>query len=247
MYAIQTYTYKIRSYHTDSLGRLFVHQLLNFLQETAHNHADSTGYGYKQLIEKDLFWVTSRLSIEILSMPKRGDEIKLSTWVKSIRGAISEREYSISLGEQTLVNASSLWFCVSGHSHKPARLPSEFCDLMKINATYATTEGTEKVVTPEINGNSSTGIDITALYSDIDMVDHVNNATYARWIMDELSVDYQLKNTIKKLNINYIGESFLGNKIKVYHTPIDQSNLLHEVINSSSNKVVCRIQTEWQQ
>ena len=246
MSAIQTYTYIISSFHTDASGKLFVHQLLNFLQDVAHNHADGAGYGYKQLMEKGLFWVTSRLTIEILSMPKRGDEIKLSTWVKSIRGAISEREFSISVGEETLINASSLWFCLSGQSHKPARLPSEFCDLMEIDATYATTEGTEKVVEPDAECNRSNGIGITARYSDIDMIDHVNNATYARWMMDEVPVDYRQKNAIKKLNINYLGESFLGDKIRVTHTEINQSNLLHEVIVSKGEKVICRIHSGWE-
>jgi acyl-ACP thioesterase len=247
MLAIQSYTYKVRSYHTDSSGRLFVHQLLNFLQDAAQNHADGAGYGYKQLVDQDLFWVTSRLTIEILSMPKRGDEIKLFTWVKSIRGSISEREFSISLGEQVMINASSLWFCLSGQSHKPARLPSEFCDLMEINATYATTEGTEKVDEPDVDSNRSNGIDITARYSDIDMVDHVNNAIYARWMMDEVPVDYQQRNTIKKLSINYLGECFLGDKVKVFHTVIKQLNLLHEVVNSNGDKVICRIHSTWEE
>lgn len=247
MPVIQTYTYKIRSYHADSVGRLFIHQLLNFLQDAAQNHADGAGYGYTQLVDQDLLWVTSRLTIEILSMPKRGDEIKLSTWVKSIRGSISEREFSISLGEQVMINASSLWFCLSGQSHKPTRLPSEFCDLMEINATYATTEGTEKVDEPNVEAYRSNGIDITARYSDIDMVDHVNNAIYARWMMDEVPVDYQQRNTIKKLSINYLGESFLGDKIRVDHALIDQSTLLHEVVNNNGDKVICRIHSSWEE
>ena len=69
MEAIQTYTYKIRSYHTDADGRLFVHQLLNFLQDAAHNHADGFGFGQMQLAEANLVWVLSRLTIEIDSLP----------------------------------------------------------------------------------------------------------------------------------------------------------------------------------
>jgi medium-chain acyl-[acyl-carrier-protein] hydrolase len=245
MSAIQTYIYKIRSYHTDASGRLFIHQLLNFLQDAAHNHADGFGFGQKQLVDHDLFWVLSRLTIEISSLPKRGEEVKLSTWVKSIRGSISEREFSISLAEQVLVNASSLWFSVSGHSHKPSRLPVEYSNLMAINDTYATVGGSEKVAEPGTESDKSAGINVTAHHSDIDMVDHVNNATYARWMMDEMAVDFQQKNKIKKLNINYLGECFLGEKVIINHAADSQSGILHEVIKGSSNKVICRAQSCW--
>ena len=246
MPAIQTYTYKIRSYHTDASGKLFIHQLLNFFQDAAHNHADGFGFGQKQLVDKDLFWVLSRLTIEISSLPKHGEEIQLSTWVKSIRGAISEREFSISIAEQVIVNASSLWFCVSGQSRKPARLPAEYSNLMENKDSYATIAGSEKVAEQEAESNRSEGLFMTARNSDIDMVDHVNNATYARWMMDELPVQYQQKNSLKKLTINYLGESYLGDKVKVYHTLVTSTNLLHEVVDTESGKVICRTNTIWE-
>jgi len=247
MPAIQTYTYKISSFHTDASGKLFVHQLLNFLQDAAHNHADGFGFGQKQLVDNDLFWVLSRLTIEITSLPKHGDKIKLSTWVKSIRGSISEREFSISHSEETLVNASSLWFCVSGQSHKPARLPDEYSNLMEINDNYATVGGSEKVPEPDTESNKSAGINVTASYSDIDMVDHVNNATYARLMMDEITSDYQQNNYIKKLNINYLGECFLGDEVNINHASENNSDILHEVININSNNVICRARSSWHQ
>ena len=245
MPAIQTYTYKISSFHTDASGKLFVHQLLNFLQDAAHNHADGFGFGQRQLVDHDLFWVLSRLTIEMSSLPNYGDEIKLSTWVKSIHGSISEREFSISRGDEILVNASSLWFCLSGQSHKPARLPVEYSNLMEINDTYATANGSEKVAEPGAGRDKSAGIKVIARFSDIDMVDHVNNATYARWMMDEISPEYQQKHNFKKLNINYLGECFLGDKLNINHDSITHSDILHEVINISSSNVICRAQSAW--
>jgi medium-chain acyl-[acyl-carrier-protein] hydrolase len=245
MSAILTYTYKISSYHTDDSGHLFIYQLFNFLQDAAHNHADGGGYGQKQLVDHDLFWVLSRLTIEISSLPKHGDEISLSTWVKSIRGAISEREFSISHNGQILINASSLWFSVAGESHKPARLQEKYSDMMILNNTYATTSGSEKVVGEGSQRTKSEGAHVTARYSDIDMVDHVNNATYVRWMMDEIPRTYQQKKSIKKLSINYLGECFMGDELKVNHSKEREILLDHEVLNQSSNIVICRAQSEW--
>jgi acyl-ACP thioesterase len=245
MAAVQFFTYKIRSYHTDASGNLFVHQLLNFLQDAAHNHADGLCFGQEQLTRQDLFWVLSRLTIEISSLPKHGQEIRLSTWVKSIRGAISEREFSISVDDKALVNASSLWFCLAGQSHKPAKLPKEFSNLMEIKDSYATTSGTKKVGELPTLGDKSIGTIVTANYSDIDMVDHVNNATYARWVMDEVPVEYLQNNTLVKIDINYLGECFLGEKVNASHRQVAESNLLHEVENRNTKQPICRAQTQW--
>jgi acyl-ACP thioesterase len=245
MSAIQTYVYKIRSYHTDASGKLFIHQLLNFLQDAAHSHADGSGFGQKQLTRQGLFWVLSRLTIEISAFPKQGQEIELSTWVKYIRGSISEREFSMALDGQILVNASSLWFCLSDQSHKPTSLPAEFSSLMEINDSYATTAGSEKVGESAAQIERSKGMFATAHHSDIDMVDHVNNATYARWMMDEILVEYLQKSVLEKIQINYLGECFLGDEVAVSHILVKESDLLHEVMNIDTQQVICRMHTIW--
>ncbi len=246
MSAVQTYTYKISAFQTDASGQLFVYQLLNLLQDAAHMHADGFGFGQKQLVRHDLFWVLSRLTIEILSLPEHGDKIILSTWVKSIRGTISEREFSVARGDESLINASSLWFCLSSLTNKPARLPGEYGNLMEIEDAYATANGSEKVISSEKQPESSNGTSMTARYSDIDMVDHVNNATYMRWMMDEIPESYHQHKTLVKLNINYLGQAFLGEEVGVSHSLIQQSNLLHEITNSGSKEVICRAQSIWQ-
>lgn len=239
------YSYKIRSYHLDSSSMLQVHQLLNFLQDAAHQHADGLGFGHAQLSKIDLFWVLSRLSIEILALPGQGDEIELSTWVKSIRGSISEREFSIGSTGKTLFTASSLWFCISGKTHKPARLPKEYVTKMTVNNLSATKLGAIKVELPKQDAKSSPGKVVRAEFSDIDRLNHVNNATYARWILDEIPADYHQNKGLKKLTINYLGEVFLDDNIRVVHKFWGSNNLLHEIISIKTNDIICLAITTW--
>jgi acyl-ACP thioesterase len=247
MSAIQTYTYKIRSYHTGASGKLFIHQVLNFLQDAAHNHADGTGFGQKQLAEQNLVWVLSRMVIEINFLPKRGDSLVLSTWVKSIRGSISEREFSIKRGQEVLIEASSLWFCLSAVTNKPVRLPADFKKLMAPHQVYATKEGTGKIVDASGSTELQIGKTFVARFSDIDIVDHVNNATYVRWVVDELWASDTTKMNIKKIMINYLGQCFLGDKVKVSHDHRSDSVLTHTVVNLKTNLRICRMQSEWYQ
>jgi medium-chain acyl-[acyl-carrier-protein] hydrolase len=244
MSAIETYSYKIRSYHTDGSGVIFIHQLLNFLQDAAHNHADGFGFGQKQLAEFDLVWVLSRLNIEIGSLPRHGETIELSTWVKSIRGSISEREFRIEQGGSLLVSASSLWFCLSSKSHKPVRLQASLVNIMKPYDTYATVEGTIKI--GEVGPERVEAKHFEAQYSDIDMVDHVNNATYARWGIDELQKSFLSEKQISKLIINYNDQCFLGDSVEASHSSLDKDGLYHEINNTSSGSTLCRMRSYWE-
>jgi acyl-ACP thioesterase len=246
MTAAQTYTYTIRSYQTNDTGHLFIHQLFNLLQDAAHKHADGIGFGQRQLVEHNLFWVLSRLSLEIIKIPNVGDEVHLSTWVKSIRGAVSEREFSISIDEEIIISASSLWFSLSGENHKPTRLPTTYSDLMIINDVYAHEGGSVKVMEDVGDSKPSSGQKLVVQHSDIDMVEHVNNATYVRWIMDELYDQPPLNKQLVGLDINYLGECFHGETVNVYHLLKDITSISHEVANEVTGTVICRANTKWQ-
>jgi len=243
--AQQTFSYKIRSYHTDARGNLFIQQLLNFFQDAAHQHADGLGFGQAQLSKIDLYWVLSRLSIKIKGLPVTGDKIALTTWVKSIRASMSEREFSVSSKGKLLVNASSLWFCISGENHKPRRVPAEYTTKMIVSDTSATTSGPLKIEKPDTEIGVISGKTISAQQSDIDMVAHVNNASYARWIFDELPRDYQENRLLKQLTINYLGEAFLDEKLAVSHWRSDNQGLAHKITREGSQETICLAESVW--
>ena len=245
MPAKKSFTYPIRSYHADANGRLFVHQLFNFLQDTAHQHADGLGFGHQQLIEQDLFWVLSRLTIEVTSLPVQGDEIQLTTWVKSIRGSVSEREFILSLNDQVLVKASSLWFCLSAKTHKPTRVPAEYLSLMVPDDNYATSGGTEKIVTAAKEHERETGNLVTARYSDTDMVNHVNNAVYIRWALDCFDVEHFNSHYLTGLSVNYLNECFAGEELRVYWWQLTADDFIHELVNEGKGEIICRVKTIW--
>ncbi|MEN8249374.1 MAG: acyl-ACP thioesterase domain-containing protein [Bacteroidota bacterium] len=245
MTAFKSYLYQVRSYHTDASQRLFVHQILNFLQDAAHNHADGNGFGQKQLESRDLFWVLSRLKIEINELPVQDDSLVLNTWVKSINGSISEREFSIARGEDVLINASSLWFCLSGKTQKPAKIPEEYTKIMIPYSHSATKGGTEKILVDNPMGKNSTGNSIEVKYTDIDMVNHVNNAAYMKWVTNEMSMFNYPERQVKSLTINYLEQAFLGDPIMVSHFEEASQLFVHEVRNMSTDKVVCRIKSTW--
>lgn len=241
----QSYIYPVSSYHTDANGQLFIHQLLNFLQDAAHQHADGLGFGQMQLMPHNLFWVLSRLSIEISGMPESGDELVLSTWVKSHRGSVSEREFSISINNKDTVKASSLWFCLSGDSHRPTKLPEVYSRLMKARDKHAVAGGTQKVREPDAGFHGSSGTITYAVNSDIDMAKHVNNATYVRWLIDELPPEFLQAKKLSRMDINYLGECFLGEEVFSKHFHQAENDFIHVSRNRLTGKVLLRAFSQW--
>ena len=245
MSTIQVYNYSIRSYQSDMHGHLFIHQLFNFLQDTANQHANNLGFGQKHLTKDNLLWVLSRLSVEVFELPSLGQEIEVQTWVKSVRGSISEREFRVKRGDTIILNASSLWFCLSNTNHKPAKVPEVYLGLMTANDVYATSNGSNKVLDARIEDVDIKSIEKQASYSDIDSAQHVNNAAYIRWAMDAFPSNHFAHHQLSSLSVNYLNETFIGNKVLVKYWRIADLEFLHSIENMLDGSIICRIKSNW--
>jgi acyl-ACP thioesterase len=242
---MKTFSYQVRTYHTDASERLFVHQILNYLQDAAHLHANSEGFGQADLWSIKKFWVLSRLNIEIERLPILDDEILVKTWVKASKGAQSEREYSISIGDEVAINASSLWYCMSTDTLRPTEVPDQVLSIMQPHDVYATRNGTVKVLKNEETSERSIGVKMKVVYTDIDMVDHVNNVSYIKWITNESPFFNMPDKKIKSLNINYLAQSFIGDQVEVFHFKESVETVFHEVKHADKGTSLCKVKTEW--
>ncbi len=239
-----SYPFTVRAYQTGPGGELHVHQLANFLQEAAHYHADGLGFGQEQLVKEGLFWVLSRLAIRIDSMPQRGAELTLTTWVSAIKGMVTERSFVLYNGEQEVARALSVWFCLAADSQRPVHLPSQYTERMPLLAEAALPGGVAKV--PPVGDEARQGASFTARHSDIDMVDHVNNTVYLRWAFDDWLSDHPA-GTLTGLQVNFLDQCFLGDQVTIYTgSSGDQRTVVHEVREATSGKVLCRLQSHWQ-
>ncbi len=235
------YKYSIRSYQTDSNRCLFIHQLFNLLQDVAHRHADGLGFGMPQLRAQNIFWVLSRISLQIDSLPKHEDEVIIATWVKGSSGIKSEREFTVALNDDIIIRASSLWFCLAAANHRPVAIPETLIAQMQPYDQYAVPDGAKKLSALPKEEPMTEGMHIEAQDSDIDMVNHVNNAVYVRWILDETRRTYPTA-AIKEITINYLNEAFCREQVLVSHTKISNKELAHQIIRQGERTLVCRSQ-----
>ncbi len=223
---------RIKSYHVDRDGKLSTVQVFNFLQEAAFRHSVIGKFGQPDLDELGLVWVLSRMKVEFYTEALLGEEVEINSWVRSINGALSERDFEIFKNGTLLIRATSLWVCLDMKSLKPTRIPPVICDKMVVLNSDSVSLSTAKI--PSLQGvvPSSTYV---VQPSDIDMVNHTNNVVYLRIIMDRLNA----KSKVKKINLNYLNQSFEGDELAITRNKKEEVNLFE--ITNSIGVQICKI------
>jgi acyl-CoA thioesterase FadM len=79
-------TFEVTTGDCDMEGRLRAGGLINFLVLAAIKSADSLGFGFDHLRDHGLFWVLSRMTVEIYKPLKWYDKAIVATWPKDIEG-----------------------------------------------------------------------------------------------------------------------------------------------------------------
>ena len=87
--------FQVRSYEIDSRGKAKFTSILNYLQESASNHATRLGVSVVDLFPKNLTWVLSRYHIKIFKYPSWNESIKINTWPSEMDNLFALREFEI--------------------------------------------------------------------------------------------------------------------------------------------------------
>lgn len=230
--------YKVYSYHTDWRQRLSLVSLMHFLQETGGNHAGANGFGFERLMAGGCFWVLSRIEIRMLKYPLWNEILQLRTWSKNPNAITGNRDFEMLDAQGEIVGmASTVWLMIDVNSHRPQRLERFCSDFPHVPDRHAIAEAPAKLPAV-VSGNSTPEKQI--VLSDIDMNGHVNNACYARWFIDSLPFQQLDNQEIKKLEINFLNESRLGEHYSIC-TQSEENSCLGSIIRSEDKKELVRI------
>lgn len=187
--------------------------LVSRIIEVATNHANSLGIGYARLIEMDLAWVLSRVSIEIDTLPGINDNYVLNTWIESTNRLFSERCFSLTSTDGKLyASARTTWaaICISTRqAANPAVLGEVLfpenppvCGVTQAKRTPVLPDGAESR-------------DYTFRYCDIDFNRHVNTVRYVELILNHWGLDWYDSNKIQRFDIAFHHECHFGETVVV--------------------------------
>ncbi len=209
--------FDIKWHHINFMRSLRPFEFMNMTQECAGKHAEILGFGYDDLIKFDQAWVLGRIKIVFKSSPMWGDSVNLHTWHKGKNSLFWLRDFILysQTGEELIV-ATSSWIIMNLKTRRIERsthIENVYNESKSLSPKDAIKKPCDKLVAwgePKCVGNYSVS------YSDVDFYKHANNAKYIEWIMDFIPITFLQDMIIKEIQINYILEAKLGDKISFY-------------------------------
>lgn len=231
----------IPSFQTNYRAEAKVSALFSWMLEVAWIHADSLDWGYNDLQQNKMFWVLSRMRIEIDEMPYWRDEISIETWPSGNDRMFAYREYLIkNKAGKVLVRANSAWLILNEGNHKVVSF-TENSENLPIHITELACSKPKRL---RIKFNVEELKYSPVLYGDIDINNHFNSIRAFERVMNEYSIDIHKNSIPSSIEINYLKEGFGGDNLAIYrngHNDIFQSAIIREL----DGEILSLYEIEW--
>ncbi len=234
--------YKITSYQVDFQEKIKPTNLMQLFQEAAGNHAQHLGAGYSKLFEEKLFWALSRIRVELIRIPKWGEEIRIETWPCSLVGPFFRRDFIFfDSRDEIIFRGVSGWLLLSAENMRPQR-----ADRLKIELPFNEGKFALETFPDRLNGSAETPVfSKKILYNEIDVNNHVNNTRYLDWVMDCFDSEFYLSHELKNFTLEFLGEMHWGDEVEL-RSGQEGSSYHIQAVNVKTGKAAFRADVEWQ-
>jgi len=234
--------FQICGYDVDPNGYITAPKLLCMMHETAWSHVSYLKRGWQELQAEGLFWALTKLHLKINKLPRWDDKIRIETWAKERESIMFLRDYEVfdDTGE-LLCCAISEWMMVDVRLNKIARMEktTTHLDYPKDRKAF---EGRvprlPRVAFPE------NPVFHHVVISDMDMNQHVNNASYVRRTLDQLPYDFHSQHQIAEIIINYTSQLKHEDKYCIAMQETAPQNF-NATLYNGAGKEVCMVLTKF--
>lgn len=236
----------VRSYETDTQGRLQVPILCQLLQEAATAHAAILGVAVESLIESGVAWVLSRLHLEMECWPTADEQIVIETWPEAASRLFTERRFEILDGsERRIGSVSTLWLVLDLERRRPVRLPAQVADRLHEHELGDEPRRFGELVTPD---PAERELSFTVRRSDLDLAAHVNNTSHVEWAIEAVPDEVWCTADLTVLEIHFLSECRHGQRVVSRSQAIeraDETEVRHQLVRSDDDAEVARAITRW--
>lgn len=236
---------KVRAYDIDFKNKLKVSSIFNYMQDIASTHADNLNVGYRQLLEKELFWVLSWVKLEFNNLPQFEDKFKIKTWPKGRYKLYALRDFLLfDNSGGVFCRIASAWLLINAKSKRITDLKNLSIEFPYQPDEHALTDLPAKIPVVKTGGIAfSKKIN----YSDIDINRHVNNEKYIEYILDCYPNEFHERNRMKSMTVSFISETKFNDEIQIGLNTSLSANGLHylEGINKGAERLAFQSLIEW--
>ena len=218
-------TYKLNhtvSYsEVDSFYKLRLDYIFSHFQNIADLHSKEMGTDGEALLQKsNVFWVLTKMKLKVAELPKSGETITVETWPLKAKGVRFDRDFKLSNKDKIFVIGSSEW-CTLDYTTKKLRRVDSVAYPHDMQFREDRSGVGELIRAKESVCDTDLHHTYRSSFVDIDTNKHTNNVAYLRMILNCFSPDEFEAIKIDEFQINFLSQTFYGDKIKIYKKKTD--------------------------
>jgi len=238
--------FNIRSYEVDCRGRLSIVSIFNFMQEAASKHADALGLSIQQLLSENYTWLLSRLKIKIHTYPAWTDQLSVRTWPSGTRSLFAMRDFDLKdQNEHSVAAAVSAWLVIDTQKRRPVRIGSFVNRLNPVKGDHILPAELNKL---PLQRDYEHQRKFRVRRRDLDINQHVNNASYVEWVVENIPATVHDNFVLTELEINFLAEAFLDNHVIARCQAQGPGHAVfhHHLLREEDGQELSRANTVWQ-
>lgn len=164
---------------TDGTGRIRLDAIARILHDIATlDIVDSE-------LSEITCWVLRKTRIDITRFPKYLDKLHIATYCSGSGRYWAQRSTTFSIGNEVVVSATAIWVNVTGVDGGPKAIPEQFFSVYGEELRNTVPSARQSLSTPTYAPNVCEQIELRV--SDIDIMNHVNNAIHLALVEEVLS------------------------------------------------------------
>jgi len=205
---------RITYYDLDFNGRVKLSAILKMAHIAADVNANALGIGFATLHPLGISFVLNRFGLKITRMPKYDETVTIRTWpAEMARGTFIRKGDMYDAAGHKIMEWASLWILFDINTRKilkPSALPVEIPTLTDIAVDVHPLKVEQHCDTAPYATHVH-----TVRYADVDTNMHMNNSIYGDLVGNGAFPCAESAREIKEVQINYLGETRLGDEIKI--------------------------------
>ena len=250
MEKIYTKKFLVHTYEVDFRARARPGTLLNYLQDSAGDHAALLGFSIFDLLKINKTWLLSRYHLRVERYPEISEEVMVRTWPSGTQRIFALRDFEMADGKGKLIaTATSSWILWDIPTKQPVpldeRLRSEF-----VFEKRAIDDSFEPLPTFSAPGIPDRELEFRVEMQDIDFNNHVTYDVYIQWALETIPEDEQRSCIPAEIEVSYRAEAFYGDDVVSRLKKIDAdaqagTTFLHGIYHKSKGTELARLRTVW--
>jgi acyl-CoA thioesterase FadM len=205
--------YRVRFDEAGPDGHVRTSTLLRYAQDVAWRHSEDLGFDRRWYQERGFGWVVRGVDLELRQPIPMGHTLRVSTAVVGHRRIWARRLGECRLADGRLAaRVTTDWVLLDGRN-RIVRIPSDF------GLAFENPEVDSEILrVPAPDDPPALSLSLSVRPSDLDPLDHVNNAVYLDWLeeaLDAAGLRTAHGATERSIRLEYLASAARGDDVTV--------------------------------